>query len=829
MMASSDTPPTACRWRILATVIVVESVSGLMYAFGIYSARLKSKFSLSQEQLDAISISSSLGSNVGVHWACSRTPRPSAALCAALVAGGGGWLLLWSALGGVSGCGGCLAYLCARAAPGHGHVRQRRRVDDDDRQGLPAKSGPRDGSGQGHGRPSAALRERLRAVAPALRLYVLLVAGCYVGACAFGAARLRAGDILAAGARERPEDDAPRLARILARVVGLAVFYLALQLANAFAPVPAAGRYATGACARCWRSSAASSAGGRWPAAAPGGRRGARGPRALAPVRARRRSRPTGARISGLWFVCFAVCGSGTVVANNLTQIAKARGHRDQGRDGPRRAALHLQLPLPRRRGLRLGPDRGAGASIQLHAAVASPWRRAPPGAPGLKGSVYVLSVLSGAPTAPSRRCTRSSPGPLRRGPPRRHLAAITAANGLGSYLGSNVLAARLYDAANAPGHQVCESSRADVVRPRSAGASPTRSSSARRSTGPPRLLRRPGAARGAAADRGPRGGAAAARAAERVRDEAALSAARRSSRRERRGRLRRRKRRRGHPRRRKRRRGRPRRPCRARASASGGSPAEPAARRRRGLLSSPREAPAANGDETWRLRWHEFDGAVLRWREPDEAEWLGAIRVGSDRSAARRRGALGGLRVTSPDLSMTLYATTKADGRPPAAGAGRSSEDSSDASDSSSDSAPSSRRRWAAVARAAAPRPRRRAAPALAAGDADRAAAAAAAVDDYVDGASGTRLAAWFCGARASAALTDEVYCRLLLVAANRRRPNRKRKAWELLAAVSRRRCRRRPLPRQRRGPHAAIAQDQDDAATAAATYADADVVLRG
>ena len=117
MMASTDAPPTACRWRILATVIVVESVGGLMYAFGIYSARLKSKFSLSQQQLDAISISSSLGSNVGVHWGLlTDAAGPSAALCAALVAGGGGWLLLWSALGGVSGLRGLpWAYLCAFA------------------------------------------------------------------------------------------------------------------------------------------------------------------------------------------------------------------------------------------------------------------------------------------------------------------------------------------------------------------------------------------------------------------------------------------------------------------------------------------------------------------------------------------------------------------------------------------------------------------------------------------------------------------------------------------------------------------------------------------
>ena len=43
MEAESKAPS---RWRILGAVIVVESVGGLMYAFGIYSARLKSKFSL---------------------------------------------------------------------------------------------------------------------------------------------------------------------------------------------------------------------------------------------------------------------------------------------------------------------------------------------------------------------------------------------------------------------------------------------------------------------------------------------------------------------------------------------------------------------------------------------------------------------------------------------------------------------------------------------------------------------------------------------------------------------------------------------------------------
>ena len=46
----------------------VEAVGGLMYAFGIYSSRLKGHFALSQKQLDYVSIAGTLGGNVGVQW-----------------------------------------------------------------------------------------------------------------------------------------------------------------------------------------------------------------------------------------------------------------------------------------------------------------------------------------------------------------------------------------------------------------------------------------------------------------------------------------------------------------------------------------------------------------------------------------------------------------------------------------------------------------------------------------------------------------------------------------------------------------------------------------
>ncbi|KAK7242056.1 nodulin-like protein [Aureococcus anophagefferens] len=444
MMASTDAPPTACRWRILATVIVVESVGGLMYAFGIYSARLKSKFSLSQEQLDAISISSSLGSNVGVHWGLlTDAAGPSAALCAALVAGGGGWLLLWSALGGVSGLRGLpWAYLCAFAllqgtAMCGSDVASMTTIA----KAFPQNRGRATGLVKAMVGLSAALAANVYvAVEPALRLYVLLIAGAYVGACAVGAARLRAGDILAAGARERPEDDAPRCSRgsSLASSASRSSTS-ALQLANAFAPVPAAGRYATGACAVL---------------ALVGG---------VAPVRSATALEAYGsADFWLLWFVCFAVCGSGTVVMNNLTQIAKAAGIATRGA-----TVLVALLSISNclcRVAAGYASDRTAARGVPrsaLLAAVSVAMAGAHLlGLPASKGSVYVLSVLSGGaygavatvhPLVAADRFGVAHLGAI--------YASITTANGLGSYLGSNVLAARLYDAANAPGHQVCESS----------------------------------------------------------------------------------------------------------------------------------------------------------------------------------------------------------------------------------------------------------------------------------------------------------------------------------------------------------------------------------
>lgn len=43
--------PAYNRWPVLATCMLVEAFSGMMYAFGLYSAALKKNFDLSQGEL----------------------------------------------------------------------------------------------------------------------------------------------------------------------------------------------------------------------------------------------------------------------------------------------------------------------------------------------------------------------------------------------------------------------------------------------------------------------------------------------------------------------------------------------------------------------------------------------------------------------------------------------------------------------------------------------------------------------------------------------------------------------------------------------------------
>ena len=68
-------------------------------------------------------------------------------------------------------------------------------------------------------------------------------------------------------------------------------------------------------------------------------------------------------------------------------------------------------------------------------------------------------------------------------------------------------------------------------------------------------------------------------------------------------------------------------------------------------------------GTETWRLRWHAFDGAVLRWRDPEATEWLGAIRIGPNarcRRGASREDGYVALDVACDDWAATLLAPSR-------------------------------------------------------------------------------------------------------------------------------------------------------------------------
>ena len=189
---------------------------------------------------------------------------------------------------------------------------------------------------------------------------------------------------------------------------------------------------------------------------------------------------------------------------------------------------------------------------------------------------------------------------------------------------------------------------------------------------------------------------------------------------------------------------------------------------------ASPPSSKPAHGDEpgteTWRLRWHAFDGAVLRWRDPEATEWLGAIRIGPNarcRRGASREDGYVALDVACDDWAATLLAPSRDE-----------------------------RRRWLAALDPrpvpARPTPKKlvlKSTPSASSADFEallplshrersRAAAVARAVDDYLEKRSGRARKVVLEAAKRSAPLADEVYCRLLLADTSR--------AWELLGAVA-------------------------------------------
>ena len=202
--------------------------------------------------------------------------------------------------------------------------------------------------------------------------------------------------------------------------------------------------------------------------------------------------------------------------------------------------------------------------------------------------------------------------------------------------------------------------------------------------------------------------------------------------------------------------------------------------RRCAGLLYTKAARGDEPGTETWRLRWHAFDGNVLRWRDPELTEWLGAIRLGPNarcRRGASREDGYVALDVACDDWAATLLAPSRDE-----------------------------RRRWLAALDPrpvpARPTPRKLvlksprvrrppASPASTPTSADfeallplthrersRAAAVARAVDAYLETRSGRARKVVVEAAKRSAPLADEVYCRLLLVCTDQ--------AWELLGAVA-------------------------------------------
>eukprot|EP01045_Picozoa_sp_COSAG04_P016058 COSAG04_NODE_1312_length_7264_cov_6.349058_7_plen_320_part_01 len=101
--------PQYNRWTVLAVGLLVETIGGLFYMFGVYSQTLKERSwpggdgdggTLTQTQVALIGSASNIGANVGVlPWGCffdAFGPRPT------VIAGGAlgvlGWGLLWAAL-----------------------------------------------------------------------------------------------------------------------------------------------------------------------------------------------------------------------------------------------------------------------------------------------------------------------------------------------------------------------------------------------------------------------------------------------------------------------------------------------------------------------------------------------------------------------------------------------------------------------------------------------------------------------------------------------------------------------------------------------------------
>jgi MFS family permease len=107
LMASASTQRQQVRhdevetaaWVAAAGCIAVESLAGIMYMFGVYSPILKSRYALSQTELDGLATATNIANNVGL-WLGSGIDRlgPRTMMVAGGIVGGLSWLTLWAAL-----------------------------------------------------------------------------------------------------------------------------------------------------------------------------------------------------------------------------------------------------------------------------------------------------------------------------------------------------------------------------------------------------------------------------------------------------------------------------------------------------------------------------------------------------------------------------------------------------------------------------------------------------------------------------------------------------------------------------------------------------------
>ena len=92
-------PPKFKRWLVLAVGLLVESICGLFYAFGLYSDDLKARFQLSQVEVSLIGTAALLGGNFGTHMGLIKDRfGPGPVLVLAVLLSLAGWLPMWHAL-----------------------------------------------------------------------------------------------------------------------------------------------------------------------------------------------------------------------------------------------------------------------------------------------------------------------------------------------------------------------------------------------------------------------------------------------------------------------------------------------------------------------------------------------------------------------------------------------------------------------------------------------------------------------------------------------------------------------------------------------------------